>query len=221
MNKVTLAVPHLRLHGLLQKFLESAERGTRKPDNYFVIDNGCQLGDKMARGEVVLPANTVVANHGRHMGVAGAWNLALNTYPDWVIFSNDDVELHPDTIQSLVTAAEENADAEFIFPQFNPGAMFCVFLIKHVVIDKIGGFDEQFHPAYFEDNDFHHRMKKAGIREYQAPNASYDHVVSATLKSFNEQEMAVHHEQFNNNRTKYIAKWGNVPGLEAYDVPRT
>ena len=222
MKRVILAAPCVKRYDLLQKLFESAERGTRKPDRYFAVDNGGGLCTKQASKEICLPKNTTVVHMGRHIGVAGTWNLALGEHPDaWVVISNDDVELHAATIESLVQAAEDHFEAGFIYPAFNPGAMFCVFIVKHRVVAQIGGFDEQFYPAYFEDTDFHHRMKKAGIVEFAAPNASYDHVGSATMKSFNEREMKTHHEQFKANRNRYIAKWGSVPGLEAYDVPKT
>lgn len=216
---VVLAAPCLRRYDLLQKLCESAERGTRKPDRYFIVDNGGQLAAKRASGEIRLPETAVSTYAGKPLGVAGAWNLALRENRDsHVIISNDDVELHAPTIESLVRGAEET-DAEFIFPKFNPGAMFCVFLIKHSLVDRIGEFDERFYPAYFEDNDFHRRMRLAGVKELQVDSASYDHVVSATLKSFNGQEMAEHHVNFERCRAHYIKKWGNVPGQEAYDKP--
>lgn len=217
--RVVLAVPCLRRYDLLQKLCESAERGTRKPDSYFIVDNGGNLPGKLASGEVHLPPTALVASQTKPRGVAGAWNLALRENKGaHVIISNDDVELHASTVEALVRGAEET-DAEFIATAFNPGAMFCVFLIKHSLIERIGAFDERFYPAYFEDNDYHRRMKLAGVQELQVDGASYDHVGSATLKVLSAQEIQQHNKDFERNRKLYIQKWGNVPGLEAYDKP--
>lgn len=218
---ITLAAPCYRRYDLLQKLFESAERGTRKPDQYVVVDNGLQLPDKVESGEIVLPKNTTVIHTGRANGVAGAWNMVHRAYPDWVIISNDDVELDEYCVERMVEAAEdETNDAEFFFPAYSPGAMFCVFLIKHTLLERIGYFDERFYPAYFEDNDYHRRMKLAGAKECLVPGASYGHFGSATLKSFSDLEMFRHHEEFERNKRFYIDKWGGEPGAETQTIPQ-
>lgn len=218
-KKVTIAAPCLRLYDLLQKFFESCERGTRKPDRYFVVDNGGGLPAKMASGEIKLPDSAMVSSSGKHIGVAGAWNLALKTFPDdWVIIANDDVVFQENTVEALVSAAETNED-EFFYPVANENPIFCVFLMKHSLWTRVGGFDEQFHPAYFDDNDFHYRMKLLGVTERMVESTSYEHVGSATLKSFSDLEKRRHHDEFNRNKDRYIEKWGSVPGLEAFTEP--
>jgi GT2 family glycosyltransferase len=218
MNQVTLATPCLRRYDLLQKLFESAERGTRRPDNYVVVDNGGQLYAKMASGEIKLPLNTMVINPGKQISVAGAWNLILRECEDWVIISNDDVEFYDTTVASLVSVAETE-EAEFVYPSHDKGSMFCVFLIKHSILDTVGEFDEQFFPAYFEDNDFHRRMRIAGTKEAWALNAGYTHIKSATVKSFNRDELELHHQNFRLNEKRYADKWGGVPGKETLEKP--
>jgi GT2 family glycosyltransferase len=218
MPKVTLAGPTLRRYDLLQKLVESAEAGERKPDGYYFVDNGGDLVSQMSRGAIRLPGNAYVETPGRHVGVAGAWNRCLRASGDYTIITNDDVTMHPRTIAALVEAAE-SSDAEFLYPEFNPGAMFCVFLLKQSCVDRIGGFDEAFHPAYFEDNDYHRRMKLAGVKEKCVSGIGYDHVGSATLKTFSGPELAKHHEQFRRNREYYMRKWGGLPGHETVGTP--
>lgn len=219
MSRITLAAPCFRRYDLLQKLFESAERGSRKPDQYFVVDNGCRLAGLRASGEIRLPENTVVACTGRPNGVAGAWNIAFRENPDWVIMSNDDVELHEGTVAALEEAAN-TSDAEFLFPSFSPGAMFCVFLAKRAMLERVGPFDERFYPAYFEDNDYHRRMRLAGVKEMLVDGASYGHFGSATLKSLSALEMEQHHKDFEKNRRFYIDKWGGPPGHEDQTIPQ-
>lgn len=216
---ITLACPCIKRYDLLEKFLASAERGSVRPDKYVVVDNGGKLHNEVAEGRLKLPVNTETHWCGKNIGVSATWNKILRENPDWVIISNDDVELHERTIESLVQAADET-DADFLYPSFNPGAMFCVFLIKHSCVDKIGYFDERFWPAYFEDNDYHRRMKLGGVKELQVANASYDHVVSASLKTNTAEEMEQHHKNFRRNQNYYHLKWGGLPGAEIYDVPK-
>jgi GT2 family glycosyltransferase len=211
---ITLAAPCIRHYNLAAKLFESAERGSAKPDKYVLIDTGTHF----KTSGVVLPTNAEVHNFGKNIGVAAAWNAIYRMYPDWVIISNDDVEMHERTIAELVHAAE-TTDAEFIFPN-QPGNMFCVFLMKHSVIAKIGTFDERFWPAYFEDNDYHRRMQFAGIKELKV-DVHYDHIGSASLKALSGAEMKAHHDQFRKNQKYYVHKWGGLPGHETLTKPRT
>jgi GT2 family glycosyltransferase len=214
---LTLGVPCFRRYDLLQRLLESAERGTVKPDRYMVIDNGSQLRQKIAGGEIVLPPSAEVHNFNRNIGVSAAWNKILTGSPDWVVISNDDVEFAPDMLEKLVRAAE-TSEAEYLFPG-SAGSMFCVFLVKQSGYAKIGPFDENFFPAYFEDNDYHRRMKLLNIHELQVPDAGYLHVGSAYLKSLSPEELAIHHHQFDVNRDYYYRKWGGNPGSETLTTP--
>ncbi len=219
MSRLVLAAPCYRRYDLLAKMLESAERGSRKPDGYFVIDNGCKMHEQLASGAISVPDSTVVASTGRANGVAGAWNMAFAQNPDaTILITNDDVEFHPGTIEALERAADGEGD--FFFPSHSPGAMFCVFLLRRGAYDRIGPFDERFYPAYFEDNDYHRRMKLLGIREVLVDGASYDHVGSATLKSFDKHEQGKHNEEFKANQRRYKEKWGGYPGHETLEVPR-
>lgn len=215
---ITLGVPCFRRYDLLQKLFESAERGTVKPDHYMVVDNGSQLRQKIAHGEIRLPDNTEVHHFNRNIGVSAAWNKIYDSRPDWIIISNDDVEFEPDTIERLVLAAESSA-AEFLFPG-SSGAMFCVFLMKHSCFARVGRFDENFYPAYFEDNDYHRRMKIKNVHELQVVNAGYRHVGSAYLKSLNPSEQQEHHANFRRNRDYYVRKWGGPPGQEKFTEPK-
>lgn len=172
MNPVTLAVPCYRRHDLLAELIKSAERGVRKPDRYAIIDTG----GWSKTNEYHWPENTDVIDLGGNVGLPVVWNRIMERYVDWVIFSNDDVELGPNTILNLAKAADETS-ALFLFP-FEAGAMFCVALVKHECWQRVGHFDEKFWPGYFEDNDYHRRMKLLGIEELQVKDTDYIHHVS-------------------------------------------
>jgi len=48
-------------------------------------------------------------------------------------------------------------------------------LVRRDAYDKIGGFDERFHPAWYEDVDFCRRLKSAGWQIYFASEAEFPH----------------------------------------------
>jgi GT2 family glycosyltransferase len=210
---IVLAVPTLRCYDLLERLFASAEAGTRKPDVYAVVDNG----GKLVESGVKLPPNTIVHDFGRNIGVAASWNYLIRTHGSdgkLVVVSNDDVIFHPHAVANLAKAVEDHPDVDFFSPNYLPGAMFCVFLVRRNVLDQIGPFDEGFWPAYFEDVDFHRRMNFAGVRVMSVDDVAYEHAHSATLKAASASEQAQHHETFKRNQQRYISKWGGLPGHE-------
>jgi GT2 family glycosyltransferase len=216
-KEITLVVPTLRRYDLLaQMLIASAERGTRPPDRYFVIDNGGQL-DPAAYG---LPTvKTTVYKPGRNIGVAASWNHAMRTIPEYTIMACDDMALFPNTIEMMVAAADEDPSAGFIYPAENAHTMFGVYLMRSWCFQQIGDFDEAFSPAYFEDNDYAHRLALAGMKTKVAPNCGLTHVVSGTLKTFNEGERAAHNANFERLRSHYVQKWGGLPSHERFKTP--
>lgn len=48
-------------------------------------------------------------------------------------------------------------------------------MIRREAFDAVGGFDEQFHPAWYEDVDFCFRLKQAGWLIYFVPEAKFLH----------------------------------------------
>lgn len=214
MPSVTLAILVYNRYDLLEPLARSAEAGTRKPDKYFIVDNGGLLGDVTAHGFPL--AKTEVFKPGRNLGTCASWNAAIDACGDYTIVTMDDVVMHANTIEALVHAADTT---EHMFYYVTPGT-FGVFLLRKVLFDKIGKFDENFWPAYFEDNDYHRRMKLAGIPELRVLNDGYDHIGSASLKGYSSAQKADHDRNFANNRARYVSKWGGLPGQETYTTPR-
>lgn len=211
---VTLAVPCFKRHDLLAKLIQSAERGSRKPDRYVIIDTG-GWSKTTQHG---WPDNTDVLDLGGNVGLPVVWNRVMERYPDWVIFSNDDVEVGERLVENMARVAD-NDPAEFLFP-LDAGAMFCVCLVKHSCWTKVGPFDEKFWPGYFEDNDYHRRMKLKGIAERFVLGADYYHHVSATLSTLSGKEREEHDRCFERNRDYYRDKWGGLPGHETRTEPK-
>lgn len=56
------------------------------------------------------------------------------------------------------------------------------FAVGEEIVKTIGLFDESLHPIYFEDNDFEHRIAKAGLRVDHLP-LRLDHDNSSTIRS--------------------------------------
>lgn len=107
-------------------------------------------------------------------------------------------------------------------PRWEPGPDFSCFCISRRLGQVIGRFDENFNPAYFEDNDTHRRIQLAG---YEAGAfAPYWHFRNGTTRSDPERRQAVA-QSFEDCKRYYCAKWGvpydgaNPIGRETFNTP--
>jgi len=111
------------------------------------------------------------------IGLIGAWNLVIKSTPYapyWVLI-NDDAWFEPGALQTIA----EQADPEALnFVDIIPEWSCLVF--GEGAIAKAGLYDERFYPLYFDDNDLHRRMIKAGVKEKRIP-AKIHHENSSSL----------------------------------------
>lgn len=213
--RIALGVPTLTRYDLLPKLIASAERGETRPEWYVIVDNGGGLETEAHW----FPSGAEVVQPGWNLGVAASWNIIMERVPEatHVLLVGDDVELEARTLSALVVSAE--AGAGFAIPEHQAGSAFSCFLLARWLYEKVGPFDEQFWPAYFEDNDYHHRMRRLGEDFTVSRGVGYEHVVSATMKSFSPEELDQHHARFRACREYYVRKWGGEPGHERYERP--
>jgi GT2 family glycosyltransferase len=153
-----LIVPVLNRYDLLQRMLDSVDL---EIDHLLVIDNGAgfskeglelRYSDYFQKVSYLpLPAN---------QGVAGSWNLGIKSFPHaprWFIGSND-IVFQPGALEKLSEATSEEITLTESFPYWQ------MFVLGEEAVKKIGLFDEcGFYPAYFEDNDYERRARKAGV----------------------------------------------------------
>lgn len=62
-----------------------------------------------------------------------------------------------------------------------PAGAFLMF--PRSVWSRVGGFDEQFHPLWFEDTDFCAKVKAAGLNAYYEPMAVAKHIGSHSIRA--------------------------------------
>jgi len=112
-------------------------------------------------------------------------------------------------------SAESKAD---VLPAPHPN--FSAFMLDRRTWEEVGEMDELFAPAYFEDNDYHYRMKLLDFVAIVYPPALFYHFGSGTQNEANENKLPiVPGPLFENNRASYARKWGGVPGQEKYEHP--
>lgn len=221
--KIMLAIPTLNRLDRLLVMLESVAASTRQPDRVLIVNNGGQI-DNALRLDLLRQFTLDVYTPNANLGVAGSVNFAMRNVPAgwYFLHANDDIEYAPECIGRMALAAETHDDApRFYVPDHGVGSAFTTFLIPASFMTMVGYFDEQFFPAYFEDNDLGLRMNKFGIERVIVKDAAYVHHTSSTrlADAQDPAKMAQHHANFVANEQRYFTKWGGLPDHERYDVP--
>jgi GT2 family glycosyltransferase len=193
-----LGVPILNGPDHLDEMIASIDVPVEK---MVVVDNGDVVGDIMPT--VIKPRT--------NLGVAASWNFIMKTHPEasWWMISNHDVVFFPGTLKRLADAMSDGGVAML--------GGFAVFAISREVITKVGWFDENYAPAYYEDNDFDYRCRLAGVKIRSLP-ASLLHQTSSTLREDPEYK-AQNGRTFAANKARYLAKWGGEPYREKFTTP--
>jgi len=152
-----------------------------------------------------------------NLGVATSWNLGIKMTPysddGWLLLNSDAwfepgalEQFHGDCSPDTITLAGDPA--------------WCCAHIGRNVVAKIGLFCENFHPAYFEDNDYERRAQAHGIHIVRS-SARIRHDNSSTIISdptYAERNTA----SFQANQALYERRWGgsDVPAYEEWNLDR-
>lgn len=171
-----------------------------------VIDNGSphvvELGaDRLVRLE-------------QNRGVAPAWNLGASiAAAPLLAFVNSDCWVEPGWDRALAHAATDGRRIAFPHTDHGDGlgarrpdqagtAGWC-FVLHRELLAEVGGFDESFAPAYFEDTDHWHRAWEMGVELSPVPAAVVRHQRRTTGAHLEGAD-----ELFVRNRRRYEAKHG-------------
>jgi GT2 family glycosyltransferase len=153
----TLIVPVLTKYELLYRMLKSIDYPI---ENIVIINNG--------DGIIDLPdmsGNVHLIDLPHNIGVAASWNLGIKVTPlsrNWLI-ANFDVMFPEGALAKLAKVASEK---KIVFGDCWPE--WSCFVVGWQVIDRIGFFDENCHPAYCEDNIAAFRARANGIELEQS-----------------------------------------------------
>lgn len=104
---------------------------------------------------------------------------------------------------------EAPAKSSFMNARAVDYASSAALLVRHDVWRAVGGFDEEFHPAYYVDADLAMALRRAGCSVWYEPRSRVFHEKggSAGLRF----RMFVSER----NRSRFVAKWG--PELQEYE----
>jgi GT2 family glycosyltransferase len=176
--------------------------------------------------------NFSVHMHRQNRGLSRSWNEGIHrAYAEGcqlVLLVNDDLHFVKDGFSEFVTFARQNADYGLAFLQgletggsplagrvIDQGFGCCVF--TKVAVDRVGYFDENFRPAYYEDLDYGRRCYLSGVKIISSPKVLVEHERSKTTRD-NPEILAHNAEVMRLNEDYYTRKWG-PPYNETFVVP--
>ena len=221
MARIVIGVPFLNNDQGLQDLVRSIDV---EYATLVVVDNSeDQRAERLIREEMNrTPLPVWWATLPRKGSVAASWNAIAGAYlsarvlTDPLIISNDDVVFHPGTLQSMINFHHAHPDYAVAL---STAQWSCFLWDLPFCLERVGLFDEAFHPAYFEDCDYSYRLCLAGIPQLEC-DFPVTHQGSQTIGKYREDEMEVkHHRHFRRNRAYYRSKWGGVNGAETYTRP--
>jgi GT2 family glycosyltransferase len=201
--KLVVAIPTINRADLLNEALAKYFEDF-KNTHIAICDNGNQ--DIITREE-----NFMIYRPQENLGVAKSWNMLID-YSDkigatHVLILNDDIYLGKNETE-LALLIKNNLDADFI----NSFQNWCSYILRVDIWKKAGMFDEEFFPAYFEDNSFDYKMTLVGAKKtwtsFLDPIVYRNSMTIAKDPTLN--------QKFMENKQMYIQMWGGLPTEEKY-----
>lgn len=114
--------------------------------------------------------------------------------------------------RNRATAHYRYADLDLSKPQRIEQPAAAALLVRRSVFEEIGGFDEQFSPAWFEDVDFCRRLAEAKRELFVVPAARARHGGGASLEHM---PYALFIDLWYRNMWRYARKWFSPGRAEA------
>lgn len=195
--------------------------------------------DRLSAG---VPDAATAVDLGVNRGVAAGWNAAASAARgDLLVFCNDDVRLGPGSLASIAAALRDHPQAGVVGPVGSrwdivagrhldwvqptaPGQLSgCevvsgfLFGCRRRIWDAVGGFDEHYAPASWEEVDFCTAVRAAGMSCYVVGGIACEHEWGVSRRQLpwarvhwegrSETWRSVHRR----NMRRFLEKWAHHP----------
>jgi len=217
-QKIFLGIPVLNRLDLLERCLDRVDL----PAEVMVVNNNTvDPGFDAALAAMTERRGLHLWKPERNLGVAGSWNLILRTALGWghtvAFIGSNDTLLRPGTLATVWERIEESSQDELLW-HIHAWNFFAI----HVgIVPRVGWFDENFYPAYKEDQDYAYRCHLAGVTRVglRLPRLEPEHLGSQTIRSDPEYEASNEATHFGWNLPYYLRKWGGDVYEERFLTP--
>lgn len=216
--KIFLGIPVLNRLDLLA---QAVERVDHPAEVLIVNNNTADRGFDAGLAALAAAHGLRIAQPGRNLGVAASWNLILRTAGELghavAFIGSNDTLLKPGTLEAVWTRIENSDADELIWHAHS----WNFFAIHTGIVPRVGWFDENFYPAYKEDQDYSYRCRLAGVKRVGLflPRLEPEHLGSQTIRSDPEYGTRNNHTHYFWNRPYYLRKWGGDVYEERFQTP--
>lgn len=213
-----LGIPILNRGDLLMRCVNSIDYPVGK---LVIINNG--VNPTVFRAIKLLERlrpNLISLAPGYNMGVAASWNRIIHDFPaPFHFICSNDIQFKRGDLQIMMESFPTFPEPKILLGNHH----FGYFMVSNQVMETVGSFDENFHPAYLEDVDWCRRLellgyKMSGTGGLNAIHGEAPHWNSTTINSSKDYKSknAITHEM---NRKYYARKWGGGHGEETFVTP--
>ena len=160
---------------------------------------------------------------GYNFGLSSSWNSFIKKYVniDGIVYiTQDDIEFKPNALKDFYNITNSLIHDDVIL-----GFSWGMFAIRKTSIEKLGYFDENFYPIYYEDADYcrrshlHNMYKENKFKFGYGDRNQFIHFGGATSFKKSKVELIEYQRMIGMNATYYIKKWGGSQGNETYNTP--
>lgn len=164
-------------------------------------------------------------------GLSRSWNegmiAAYAGGADTVAIINDDCALGEGDLDSMAIWARGMDSKPGIVSAWGYDARanehkslgYSCFILTPIALERVGCFDENIYPIYFEDNDYARRLALAGLAHVHLDRVTnVIHGGSSAIHA-DPELMIQNHKTFEANKAYYLRKWGGMPHHEQYEHP--
>jgi GT2 family glycosyltransferase len=158
--------------------------------------------------------NFVIYRPESNLNVSGSWNLIMDyaekVNATHVLMLNDDVYLGKTELE-IQTIIRLGGDAPF----YNSERNWSSFIFSLDGFKKVGKFDEELFPNYFNDNDMFRRMELLNME--MVYTSALNPVIYRNSMTIAKDPTLNY--RFADYRQNYISKWGGIPHEEIFTTP--
>ena len=216
----------------LPDLLNDLDNNVETEIEIIIVVNGTK--DKKLLDFVQTRKNDKVIINSHNVGVARAWNMGRHMAEgDYLLYLNDDVQVHPGSIEKMLEVYKEEPNAGNVGPQGSRWENFAhaefmgtekrevstvvsgfAFMVRTETYDKIGGFDDFYTPAGFEEIDFCYQINKLGLHCIVDPDINITteprHGISALNTNIKYLNSEINTKDLNErNKSYFESKWKN------------
>lgn len=214
-----IGVPVLNRGDLLLDLVNSIDYPVEK---FAIVQNGhdadvVEAIDKVKQGINPNIKSVYISIPFRNLGVSPSWNHIITSFPEapLIVMPSSDIKFGMDDLSKIMEAHTVRPEAFLMIEGF------ACFAITQTVVSKVGLFDENIYPCYYEDNDYHRRMKLAQVEELLMSNLQVTHQGGSQTIMSDSFYNTANGRTFGMNSEYYTDKWGTTSPAHDYDKMNT